>query len=119
VATSDELNAMPLEIEFRVRKRLGGWQDAHHAIGVTTAGHSLSILTSIKVKAGQKLLLRLGHEGLALTDIPASVGHVEKRGADFVYHLQLDLAQVHDVGRNSANRVLRILHARLQPARVR
>lgn len=119
MATSDELNAMPLEIEFRVRKRLGGWQDAHHAIGVTTSGHTLSILTSIKVKAGQKLLLRLGHEGLALTEIPASVGQVEKRGADFVYHLQFDTTHLNDTGLESANRVLQILRARLQPARGR
>ena len=111
------LNAMPLEIEFRARKRFGGWQDAHHAIGVTIGQYELSTLTSIRLRQNQPVQLRIGHEDLALTDILATVDQVEQRGADFVYHLQFDLSQVDDAGKAGADMLLTILRARLKPGR--
>lgn len=117
VAKPEVLNAMPLEIEFQIRKRFGGWQDAHHAIGVTIETNQLSILTSIKVKTGQQLLLRIGHNGLALLAVPATINAVEQRGADFVYHIQFDMSKTEKDSLTTANRILRILRSELKPVR--
>ena len=117
VSHSVSLNAMPLEITFRARKRFGGWQDAHQAIGVHMGQYQLSMLTSIRLRSGQRVLLRIGHEELALRDVLATIDQVEQRGADFIYHLNFDLSQLDQASQAGADMILDILRARLKPSR--
>ncbi len=110
-------NAMPLEIEFRIRKRFGGWQDAHHAIGVTISGHQLSILSPVKIGPRQLLSISLANENLGLCDIPAHIESVQSRGADFVYQLQFDMDTFSKAAVDSADTILHLLEATLKAAR--
>lgn len=102
-------DANGLGIEIRRRNWLGRWQKPHHAIGLNLSPSGLAILSPVKLRVGQTLLLSIGNRHQRLQALPAVVIHVEPRDGDFIYGLKIHLDDLGQNARQSYDTVLQLI----------
>ncbi|WP_369856772.1 hypothetical protein [Candidatus Thalassolituus haligoni] len=106
---SQRHDAAPLKVELCQRNWLGQWQPPHHAIALEITLDGLSILSPLKIRRGQRLLIAIGNRHHSLQQLTAAVVQQTPQGRDFIYKLHFELDSLSDSSRQSAEAVLQRL----------
>jgi hypothetical protein len=106
---SQRYDAAPLKLELYQRSWLGQWQAPHHAMALEITLGGVSILSPLKLRIGQHLLISLGNRHHSLQQVTAEVIQKSPQGRDFLYGLKFDFSRQSDNSRQSAETLLKLI----------
>lgn len=107
-------DASPLKLEIRQLNWFGQPKKAHHAIGRDFALGGIAIITPLKLKPGQRLLLTLENVHHRLQAIPATVVRCEPVEADYLCALKFSLGQLPEPASRGVYTILQRLETTLK-----
>lgn len=110
-------SAAPLKLEFRRINWFGRPKKPHPAIARDFAIGGLSMLSTAKLKQGQRILLSLESSDHRLQSVPALVIRAEAQGDEYLYALKFSLGDLPESVSRSAYNVLQRLELSLKSAR--
>jgi len=107
-------DASPLKLEIRQLNWFGRPKKAHQAIGRDFALGGIAIVTPLKLKPGQRLLLTLENLHHRLQSIPATVIRCEAVEGDYLCAVKFALGQLPEPASRGAYTILQHLENTLK-----
>ncbi len=107
-------DASPLKLEIRRLNWFGRPKKAHHAIGRDFALGGIAIITPLKLKPGQRLLLTLENMHHRLQSVPAVVVRSEMIEADYLCALKFAIGELPEPASRGVYTILKRLETTLK-----
>ncbi|MDK2777932.1 MAG: PilZ domain-containing protein [Pseudomonadota bacterium] len=112
----ERYNASPLKLEIRKLGWFGQPKKMHQAIARDFAIGGVAIVTPLKLKPGQKLLVSIENNDHRLQAIPAVVMRSEPLEGDYLCALKFSMGQLPETASRGAYTVLQRLEGSLKTA---